>query len=368
MNRKLLMASICAIGCVSMAFVTGGGKKKSTSKTATSQIAGKLNSKSDVTTVMLGDTIQSPGKAATAGPKVGFNALFETAANGVRINPKAISFVKDYMTKNAEDLLKLKETGRQYFNIMDAVLGKFGLPAELKYLAVIESELKASCVSWAGAVGPWQLMPVTARELGLVVNKKVDERRNYVKSTQAAARYLKDLYEEFGDWLLVIAAYNGGPGAVYNAIRKSGSHNFWSLQNYLPTESRNHVKKFIGTHYIFEGQGGVTTLTRTEAIEQIGVAATYVQPRKLSDAELGKAKSLTISGKYYSSAIANNVMMTLDEFNRYNPEFDAKMASQDNTYELKLPADKMELFMANKYTILNESVQLLLNSAAMLSK
>ncbi len=81
-----------------------------------------------------------------------------------------------------------------------------------------------------------------------------DERTDYYKSTHAAAKYLRDLYTEFGDWLLVIAAYNGGPGNVYSAIRKSGSRNFWDLQYYLPAESRTHVKKFIGTHYVFEGQ------------------------------------------------------------------------------------------------------------------
>jgi len=80
----------------------------------------------------------------------------------------------------------------------------------------------------------------------------------------AAAKYLRDLYGEFGDWLLVLAAYNSGPAPVYRAIRKSGSRNFWCLEKYLPAESRDHVRKFIASHYYFEGNGGVTTLTRTE--------------------------------------------------------------------------------------------------------
>ncbi|MFT3825596.1 MAG: lytic transglycosylase domain-containing protein [Chitinophagaceae bacterium] len=356
------------IGCLSTSFANGGGKKKSTSKPASKQATAKKSNSNKVTTVVLQDTIQSPAKAATAEPKVGFKALFVNAANGVRLNPKAISFVQDYMEKNTEDLLKIKERGRPYFNMMDGIFTKYGLPTELKYLAVIESELKSTAVSWAGAVGPWQLMPVTARELGLVVNRKMDERKNYTKSTTAAARYLKDLYEEFGDWLLVIAAYNGGPGNVYSAIRKSGSRNFWKLQNYLPAESRKHVKKFIGTHYIMEGQGSVTTLTKAEATEQIGVTATYLLARKLTSEELSKAKSLTVSGKYCAAAIANNIAMSIDDFNRYNPDFDKKMATEDNTYELKLPADKMDAFMANKYSILNESVQMLLNGATVSGK
>src|SRR5690606_12219476 len=128
------------------------------------------------------------------------------------------------------------------------------------------------------------------------------------------------------------------------------------------------VKKFIGTHYVFEGQGGITTLTKEEAKEQMGVTATYLLNRKLSSEELASSKSLNVSGKYHSSCIANHVMMDMTTFNRYNPDFDKKMASADNAYELKLPAEKMELFMTNKYVILNESVQLLLSGSSVSSQ
>jgi membrane-bound lytic murein transglycosylase D len=114
-------------------------------------------------------------------------------------------------------------------------------------------------------------MPETAKLLGLKVSTKYDERTNYRKSTKAAAIYLKDLHREFGDWLLVLAAYNCGPGPVHSAIKTSGSRNFWKLQNYLPAESRGHVKKFIATHYYFEGQGGVTTLTKAELQKLLAV-------------------------------------------------------------------------------------------------
>jgi membrane-bound lytic murein transglycosylase D len=175
--------------------------------------------------------------------EAGFKELFVmTGANGVKLNSRAVSFVQDYMEKNSRKLENMKSWGRPYFNMIDAILIKHGLPRELKYLAVIESELKPGAVSWAGAVGPWQLMPGTARVLGLKVSRRVDERVDYYKSTTAAAKYLKDLYNEFGDWLLVIAAYNGGPGNVYSAIRRSGSRNFWALQYYLPAESRTQVK------------------------------------------------------------------------------------------------------------------------------
>jgi len=186
--------------------------------------------------------------------------------NKFQLNKNAVRFVRNYIKKNNEDLEKIKERSDAPFKTMDVIFTKYGLPVELKYLAVIESELKPSAVSRVGAAGPWQLMPGTAKILGLKVSARNDERKQYTKSTRAAALYLRDLYAEFGDWLLVMAAYNCGPGPVYTAIHKSGSHNFWNLQYYLPGESRDHVKKFIATHYYFEGNGSVTTLTKAENI------------------------------------------------------------------------------------------------------
>ena len=302
--------------------------------------------------------------AATASKK-GFKDLFENdgfnTITGPRLNPRAVSFVKDYIEKNSDDLAEIKSWGRPYFNLMDAVLISHKLPKELKYLAVIESELHRSALSRVGARGPWQLMPGTARLLGLKVNKHVDERTNYVKSTHAAAKYLIDLYSQFGDWLLVIAAYNCGPAPVLRAMKRSGSSNFWTLQYYLPAESRTHVKKFIGTHYIFEGQGGLTTLTKAETDEQL--SNIYGLNRRITPEEQGAAKEQNVSGKYQSVVIARFLSMDINDFNRYNPNFDQVMAGANNTYELTLPVDKMEQFVAGKYEILNESLQLLLNSA-----
>jgi len=171
------------------------------------------------------------------------------------LNKKSLRYVKNYIKKSRRSLVIIKHRSSIPFNIIDSVFRHYGLPPELKYLAVIESELKPSALSTVGAKGPWQLMPQTAHIFGLKTTRGNDERTNYYKSTQAAARYLRDLYTLFGDWYLVIAAYNGGPAPVHFAIRKSGSKNFWALQNYLPAESRGHVKKFIATRYYFETQG-----------------------------------------------------------------------------------------------------------------
>lgn len=182
----------------------------------------------------------------------------------VQLNARAVPFVENYLKTNNEALQKVKQRSAPYFKIIESVLRQNELPVELKYLAVVESELKAKARSRVGAVGPWQLMPSTARWLGLKVSGKHDERTHYYKSSVAAAKYLKSLYAEFGDWLLVIAAYNGGSGTVQKAIKKSGSKNFWYLQYHLPAETRGHVKRFIGAHYYFEAEGSETTLTKTE--------------------------------------------------------------------------------------------------------
>jgi membrane-bound lytic murein transglycosylase D len=187
----------------------------------------------------------------------------------ISLNRHASKFVKEYLVKEDEALQKAKLRGTSYFKMMDAIFIKYGLPIELKYLAVVESDLKTSAVSRVGAKGLWQFMPQTARDLGLKITYKYDERKHAYKSTIAAAKYLKDLYAQFNDWLLVLAAYNSGPLPVMKAIKKSGSKNFWAIQYYLPEESRGHVKRFIGTHYYFEGKGSMVTLTKAETTKYL---------------------------------------------------------------------------------------------------
>jgi membrane-bound lytic murein transglycosylase D len=185
----------------------------------------------------------------------------------IGLNKYAKPYAKEYIRKNIVTLLKVKSTSDPYFKIIEDIFQQQGLPVELKYLAVVESKLKPTAVSRVGAVGPWQLMPVTGRSLGLVITKKYDERKLYFKSTLAAAKYLNELHGKFNDWLLVVAAYNSGAGNVYKAIKKSGSRNFWKLQAFLPAETREHVKRFIAVHYYFEGKGSLTTMTKAETAE-----------------------------------------------------------------------------------------------------
>ena len=294
---------------------------------------------------------------AQKGPR-GFNQLFDStswsAHAGVKLNPQAISFVESYMQRYGPGLRKMKDWGLPYFNMMDQVLAENGLPGQLKYLAVIESGLQSTAISWAGAVGPWQFMPATGKRYGLKISAVLDERMDYVKSTKAAAQYLSVLYKEFQDWLLVIAAYNGGEGAVNRAIRLSGSRDFWKLQRYLPAESMNHVKKFIATHYVFEGEGGATTLTRQE---------TFAQEERLARPPSAAAQqgttTLLLEGRYKKEAIVKYTGVDPIEFKRFNPSFDETISIRGN-YLLRLSTPCMQAFEENKGRILEESLQLLL--------
>jgi membrane-bound lytic murein transglycosylase D len=137
-----------------------------------------------------------------------------------------------------------------YFPIFEQKLKEAGLPADLKYLAVVESALNPIAVSRAGATGLWQFMPETGSEYNLRQNGQVDERSDVIKSTEAAVRYLKALHNQFGDWALALAAYNSGPTRVRNAIKRSGSRNFWRLQRFLPAETANYVPAFVAASYI----------------------------------------------------------------------------------------------------------------------
>ena len=138
-----------------------------------------------------------------------------------------------------------------YMPIFEEALETYGLPLELKYLPVIESALNPTAVSRVGATGLWQFMLATGKRYGLEVNSLVDDRRDPIKSSYAAANYLKDLYKVFGDWNLVIAAYNCGPDQINKAIhRAKGCKDYWQIYPYLPKETRGYVPAFIAANYI----------------------------------------------------------------------------------------------------------------------
>jgi len=295
----------------------------------------------------------------------GFDDVFNSlpgsdSGNGnllsVPLNPSIVSFVKSFISRESTDYSSMRNWGKSYFSLFDKILSKYNIPCQLKYLAVIESSLQPAMVSTAGAVGPWQIMPDEAREYGLSTGKH-DERKDFTKSTTVAAKMLSKLYDHFGDWLLVIAAYNAGEGRVKQAIKKAGSTSFWAIQNFLPAETRNHVKKFIATHYYFEGCGGITTMTTDELKEIMPLGIPKI---KIDDLE--NTAVVEIQGRYNSTIMAKYLQMDEGLLDRLNPDIDNALNS-GNTYNLRLPADKMDLFTQTKKTILKESVEsLLLNT------
>ena len=138
-----------------------------------------------------------------------------------------------------------------YMPIFEQALEEYGVPLELRYLPVIESSLNPRAVSRVGATGLWQFMLVTGKQYGLEVNSLVDERRDPIKASYAAAHYLSDLYKIFGDWSLVIASYNCGPGNINKAIHRAGGvKDYWQIYPYLPRETRGYVPAFIAANYI----------------------------------------------------------------------------------------------------------------------
>ena len=159
-------------------------------------------------------------------------------------------FIDRYMGRLRHSVSYMLGAANFYVPIFEEALEAYQVPLELKYLPVIESALNPKAVSRVGATGLWQFMLGTGKMYGLEVNSLVDERRDPVRASYAAARYLRDLYRIFGDWNLVIAAYNCGPGNINKAIRRSGGFkDYWQLYPYLPAETRGYVPAFIAANY-----------------------------------------------------------------------------------------------------------------------
>lgn len=260
------------------------------------------------------------------------------------LHPMALAFVRDYERKHEARLEKITTRYERQLAQIDKIMIRHELPTDLKYLALIESEMFNGAVSHKGAVGPWQFMAPTGRLMGLTINHRRDDRRDLTKSTYAAAKYLKILYNQFDDWLLVIAAYNGGASRVEAAIKKSHSRDFWKLQYYLPAESRAHVKKFVAARYILEKQEEETM--------------PLINMEKLIAENLKDLSVLNISGKYNVQVITQALEMEVAAFNLYNPNFENEVASQG--YNMRLPQDKMKTFKEKRQDILNDSIEMLL--------
>jgi len=242
------------------------------------------------------------------------------------------SIVKNYIDsyakkrrKSVEVMLGLSE---YYFPIFDEIFDYYDVPNEMKYMSIIESALNPRAYSRARAVGLWQFMYGTGRMYGLEINSLVDERRDPIKSTHAAAQFSRDLYNIYQDWILVIAAYNCGPGNVNRAIRRSGGKtNYWDIYYYLPRETRGHVPAFIAATYLMN----------------------YYSEHNLVPAEVeipAKTDTLLIKDRLHLGQVAEVLGVPLKQLQDLNPQYRYDIIpAGEKTYSLCLPVEYILSFI-----------------------
>jgi len=277
-------------------------------------------------------------------------------------------FVRQYFGAHNKTLNVVQGRGNNKFSMIDNVLTRHNIPTELKYLAVIESALNNKALSPVGAVGPWQLMETTAQMLGLKVSGKRDDRTDWFKSTNAAAKYLNTLYDQFNDWLLVVAAYNSGPVPVQRAIQRTGSHSFWDIKKYLPRETQGHVLAFIATASIFEkmkgfiGSGAIPADFKFSN-ENLDASAAAVPPKpKFTDEELKSMAIVRINEPLNLDFLSDELSIDKKLLRKWNADYDVFLygvaSTSEDFYSLRIPKEKLDGFIEKKQLIMRRSAQL----------
>lgn len=292
------------------------------------------------------------------------------------------NYVKSYHAKHGVHITRLQSTNKAYFKLIDNVMKRYNVPKEMKSLAIIESAMNCNAVSPVGAVGPWQFMSPTAKMMGLRVDETIDERRDFYKSTNAAARYLKKLHSMFNDWLLVIASYNCGPAPVLRAINAGKGRSFWDIKSKLPGETQNHVMAFIATSAILDkftnvlSMGGIprdgklttkadknstvknnSTTNQSSKDEMEADENEEVKKPQFSQEELSQMVILKVKGTYNLKTISMILDEDLVKLKRWNPKFDEEIKTTLVPIHLRLPTTKLEKFIIEKDNIVATSAK-----------
>ena len=240
----------------------------------------------------------------------------------IAYNPILEREIAKYLRGDATLIRRMLQVSAFYFPLFEQILDENDLPLELKYLAIVESALDPKARSYVGAKGLWQFMYSTGKSFGLEVNNYVDDRSDPLKSTKAAAAYLKQLYQIFDNWDLALAAYNSGPGNVSKAIRRSGGYtNYWNIRPYLPKETADYVPRFYAILYLFEHA------------KEHGLSAESLERTYLETDTIHIKRSITFDH------IAEELPITKDQLAVLNPSY--RMATipyvKGKDYALRLP-------------------------------
>lgn len=260
-------------------------------------------------------------------------------------NSAVKSFIDIYTQSRRKQVEYLLGLSNYYFPIFEAELEAEKLPLELKYLPIIESALNPRAVSRAGATGIWQFMIATGRMYDLEVNSLVDERMDPVKSSKAAAKFLKELYGIYSDWHLAIAAYNCGPGNVNKAIRRAGGEqDFWKIYPYLPAETRSYVPIFIAANYTMN------------YYEEHYLCPAQIRIPVLTD-------TIMVNRRMHLEQIAAVLNMPIEEVRLLNPQYRRDIVPGDvKPYPIRLPHNYANQFIDNCDTIYAYKADLLINN------
>lgn len=261
--------------------------------------------------------------------------VIEMPYNGIVRN-----YIEKYTRDDRSQVAALLGLGLYYNPIFEQALEEQGLPLELKYLPMIESSLDPNAVSKHGAAGLWQFMLATAKGLGMEVNSVVDERRDPYLSSEMAASYLKGLYDSYGDWSLAIAAYNCGPGTLNKAIRRAGgdpkSHDFWSIYNYLPEETRGYVPAFIAVNYVmtYYPQHNISPVLPTSPLVM---------------------DTIHVTDRIHFDQISNVLSIPVEELRILNPQYRADLipGNIDSPQNLILPSQQIHAYLMSEDDIKN---------------